>query len=81
MTYVFETKIGDKDVSVEYVLSSVSKDIKVVDMTVDGKFHRTNWMDKDALANLMDMLSDDWFDNYCMENPDFDAAMNGFGLD
>ena len=77
MTYVYDTKIGDKDVSVVYVLSSVSKDIKVVDMTVDGNFHRMNWMDKDAKVDLMDKLSDDWFDNYCMENSDFNDALNG----
>ena len=29
---------------VEYVLSSLTNQIKVVDMWVDGKYHRLNWM-------------------------------------
>ena len=82
MTYVFETTIADKAVVVEYVLSSVNGLIKVVDMTVDGKFHRLNWMSKDGQSNLMDSLERDYLDNHSIYNhPDFDAAMNGLGLD
>ena len=33
MTYVYETKIGGKALVVEYVHSSVTDSIKVVDMT------------------------------------------------
>ena len=81
MTYVFETTIADKAVVVEYVLSSVNGLIKVVDMTVDGKFHRLNWMSKDGQSNLMDSLERDYLDNHSvMAHPDFDAAMNGLGL-
>tara|TARA_B100000073_G_C23262548_1_gene383017 strand:- start:204 stop:452 length:249 start_codon:yes stop_codon:yes gene_type:complete len=81
MTYVFETTIADKAVVVEYVLSSVTDLIKVVDMTVDGKFHRLNWMSKEGQADLMDNLEKDYLDNHSIYNhPDFDAAMNGLGL-
>ena len=30
-------------VKVEYVLSSITNQIKVVDMWVDGKYHRLKW--------------------------------------
>ena len=81
MTYVFETTIAGKAVVVEYVLSSVTDFIKVVDMTVDGKFHRLNWMSKEGQASLMEDLERDYLDNHSIYNhPDFDAAMNGLGL-
>jgi hypothetical protein len=64
MTYVYETKISGKDVVVEYTLSSVTHLLKVVDMTVDGKYHRLNWMSKEGQSNLMDMIERDYLDNH-----------------
>ena len=64
MTYVFETIISGKDVVVEYTLSSVTHLLKVVDMTVDGKYHRLNWMSKEGQSNLMDMIERDYLDNH-----------------
>ena len=71
MTYVYTKRTyngGVTDVptiiKVEYVLSSLTKLIKVVDMWVDGKFHRMNWMSKDGQANLMDELERDYLNNY-----------------
>ena len=71
MTYVYTKRTyngGVTDVptivKVEYVLSSLTKLIKVVDMWVDGKFHRLNWMSKDGQANLMDELERDYLNNY-----------------
>ena len=64
MTYIFETKISGKDVVVEYTLSSVTHLLKVVDMTVDGKYHRLNWMSKEGQSNLMDMIERDYLDNH-----------------
>ena len=60
MTYVYETEIAGKDVVVEYVLSSVTEDIKVVDMTWGGKYHRFNWMNEVGQKNLMTSLSNAW---------------------
>ena len=37
---------------VEYVMSSVSNTIKIVEMTKNGKFHRMNWI-KDVDARLL----------------------------
>jgi|TARA_Y100001960_G_scaffold245771_1_gene260615 hypothetical protein len=71
MTYVYTKRTyngGVTDVptivKVEYVLSSLTKLIKVVDMWVDGKFHRLNWMSKEGQANLMDELERDYLNNY-----------------
>ena len=71
MTYVYTKRTyngGVTDVptivKVEYVLSSLTKLIKVVDMWVDGKFHRLNWMSKEGQANLMDELERDYLDNH-----------------
>ena len=44
MTYVYEYNVGNDNVKVEYCFSSVTDAIKVVDMWVNGKIHRTNWM-------------------------------------
>ena len=71
MTYVYTKRTyngGVTDVptivKVEYVLSSLTKLIKVVDMWVDGKFHRLNWMSKEGQADLMDELERDYLNNY-----------------
>ena len=71
MTYVYQKRIyngGVTDsptiVKVEYVLSSLTNLIKVVDMWVDGKFHRMNWMSKEGQADLMDELEKDYLLNY-----------------
>ena len=71
MTYVYTKRTyngGVTDVptiiKVEYVLSSLTKMIKVVDMWVDGKYHRLNWMSKEGQADLMDELERDYLNNY-----------------
>ena len=71
MTYVYTKRTYNGVVTdvptivkVEYVLSSLTKLIKVVDMWVDGKFHRLNWMSKEGQANLMDELERDYLNNY-----------------
>ena len=67
MTNVYQKKTyggGVRDsptiVKVEYVLSSITNQIKVVDMWVDGKYHRLNWMSKEGQANLIDELEKDY---------------------
>ena len=96
MTHIFEKQLGKLDSSsnfegnkliVEYVLSSVSNSIKIVEMTRIGEnewgevgenFHRFNWMSKEGQANLMNDLERDYLDNHSiMNHPEFDAAMNG----
>ena len=65
MTYVYKTHMGGKDVVVEYVLSSVTDDIKVVDMTWGGEYHRFNWMNEVGQKTLMSDLQKDMTDRMC----------------
>ena len=65
MTYVYEYVVGNDNVKVEYVHSSIIDAIKVVDMWVNGKFHRTNWMSPEGKASLMDRLENDMTDRMC----------------
>ena len=74
MTYVYEKHFGKFDSStnfegnkliVEYVHSSVSDSIKVVEMWVNGKLHRVNWMSPEGNKALMVRLENDMTDRMC----------------
>ena len=83
MTYTFEKTFGKFDSStnfegnkliVEYVHSSVSDSIKVVEMWRVGEdefgevgthFHRFNWMSKEGQASLMEDLENDMTNRMC----------------
>ena len=83
MTYVFKKQFGKSDSStnfegdtliVEYVMSSVSNELKIVEMTRVGldefghegnNFHRFNWMSKQGQLELMDDLERDFMDRAC----------------
>ena len=60
MTYVYEYVVGNDNVKVEYCHSSITDSIKVVDMWVNGKFHRTNWMSPEGNKALMARLEADY---------------------
>ena len=60
MTYVVEYVVGSDNVKVEYCFSSISDSIKVVDMWVNDKFHRTNWMSPEGNKALMARLEADY---------------------
>jgi hypothetical protein len=61
MTFVFETETTNgATMVVEYVMSSVTNTLKVVDMTIDGKFHRTSYMSPEGVSWLMNLLLDDY---------------------
>ena len=65
MTYLYEYKILDDTIRVEYALSSVTESIKVIDMWVDDKPHSVNWMGPEARAKLMARLEDDFTNRMC----------------
>ena len=65
MTYVYEYVVGNDNVKVEYCFSSVSDSIKVVEMWVNGKFHRVNWMSPEGNKALMARLESDMEDRMC----------------
>ena len=60
MTYVYEYAVGNDNVKVEYCHSSITDSIKVVDMWVNDKFHRTNWMSPEGNKALMARLEADY---------------------
>ena len=70
MTYVYEYVVGNDNVKVEYCHSSVSDSIKVVEMWVNGKFHRVNWMSDAGRDKLMDRLEDDMTNRMCGTSDD-----------
>ena len=77
MTYVFEYVVGSDNVKVEYCFSSISDSIKVVEMWVNGKFHRVNWMSPEGNKRLMDRLEKDMEDRMCGSYMD-DLQTTGF---
>ena len=83
MTYVHEYNVNADNVKVEYCFSVVSNAIKVVEMWVNGKFHRTNWMSPEGKASLMERLESDMEDRMCgtgeyESETDLDRDMPGF---
>jgi len=83
MTYVHEYNVNEDNVKVEYCFSVVSNAIKVVEMWVNGKFHRTNWMSPEGKASLMERLESDMEDRMCgtgeyESEMDLDRDMPGF---
>jgi len=79
MTYVHEYNVNEDNVKVEYCFSVVSNAIKVVEMWVNGKFHRTNWMSPEGKASLMERLESDMTDKMCGTTElDLDRDMPGF---
>ena len=82
MTYVYEYVVGNDNVKVEYCHSSVSDSIKVVEMWVNGKFHRVNWMSPEGNKRLMARLEKDMIDRMCGSYMD-DLQTTGFdtGID
>ena len=60
MTYVYEYVVGNDNVKVEYCHSTITDSIKVVDMWVNDKFHRTNWMSPEGNKALMARLEADY---------------------
>jgi len=63
-TRVYNWKVSNgDDVKVEYTFSSKDNCIKVVEMTVNGKFHRITWMSAEGRETLMNLLEED-FDSF-----------------
>jgi len=60
MTFVFEKDTSNGMMVVEYIMSSVTNTLKVVDMTINGKYHRTSYMSPAGVSWLMDLLNKDY---------------------
>ena len=77
MTYIYEYEVQNDTVKVEYCFSAVSDEIKVVDMWVNGKYHRTTWMSHEGRDALMTRLEDDMTNRMC-GTPDDDSMIEPF---
>ena len=61
MSYLYEWKLKDGGTMlVEYCFSTVDKCLKVVELTLNGKFHRLNWMSPEGRDSLMELLVADY---------------------
>ena len=56
MTYVYKKEMKLAPLEVEYVMSSVSNEIKIVDMIYGGQPTKSSYMSDENRLNLMDEL-------------------------
>ena len=80
MTYVHEYECQNDTVKVEYCFSSVTSTVKVVDMWVNDKYHRTSWMSHEGREKLMARLEKDLENRLCGTTLD-DSSPESFGLE
>ena len=62
MTYVYKKEMKLAPLEVEYVMSSVSNEIKIVDMIYGGQPTKSSYMSDENRLNLMDELERDYLD-------------------
>ena len=62
MTLVFKKETAMGELVVEYTISSVTKGVKIVDMTLDGKYYRHSWMGRQGQLELIDELENHYRD-------------------
>jgi len=77
MTYIYKTVWSGSEIVAEYCYSSLHNKIKVVELTVDGKFHRMNWMGPNGRDKLMGELMSD-YDKIMLgqQDSDYDSEMD-----
>ena len=81
-TRVYKWKLSDgRIMSVEYTYSNVTKALVVVDMSINGKFHRWNWMSYKGRAELMELLENDFEFFYGIKlSNKYDSELDRAGL-
>ena len=61
MTFIYKKKLNENnELKVEYVLSSESNEIKVVQSSFNNEYHNVSWMTDEHRLNLMDELERDY---------------------
>ena len=77
MTYIYKTVWSGSEIIAEYCYSSLHNKIKVEELTVDGKFHRMNWIGPNGRDKLMGELMSD-YDKIMLgqQDPDYDSEMD-----
>ena len=62
MTFVVEKEMKLSTLKVEYVMSSITNEIKIVDMFYGGQPTKSSYMSDENRLNLMDELERDYLD-------------------
>ena len=62
MTYVYKKEMKLAPLEVEYVMSSVTKEIKIVDMYYGGQPTKSSYMSEETRLELMHELERDYLD-------------------
>lgn len=62
MTFVYEKEMKLATLKVEYVMSSVTNEIKIVEMWYAGKPTKLSYMSDESRLELMDELERDYLD-------------------
>tara|TARA_A100001515_G_scaffold63981_1_gene50700 strand:- start:376 stop:618 length:243 start_codon:yes stop_codon:yes gene_type:complete len=62
MTYVYKKEMKLATLKVEYVMSSVTNEIKIVEMHYGGKPTKLSYMSEETRMELMDELERDYLD-------------------
>jgi len=62
MTYVYKKEMKLAPLKVEYVMSSVTNEIKIVDMIYGGQPTKSSYMSDESRLELMDELERDYLD-------------------
>ena len=62
MTYVYKKEMKLAPLEVEYVMSSVTKEIKIVDMYYGGEPTKSSYMSDETRLELMHELERDYLD-------------------
>ena len=62
MTYVYKKEMKLAPLEVEYVMSSVTNEIKIVDMYYGGEPTKSSYMSDETRLELMDELERDYLD-------------------
>ena len=62
MTFVFEKEMKLSTLKVEYVMSSITNEIKIVDMFYGGQPTKSSYMSDESRLELMDELERDYLD-------------------
>jgi len=75
MSYIYKTMWSGSEIIAEYCYSSLDNCIKVVELKVDGKFHRTNWMGPNGRDKLMSELMSD-YDKIMLGQMDYDSEID-----
>ena len=75
MSYLYKTMWSGSEIIAEYCYSSLHNKIKVVELTVDGKFHRMNWMGPNGRDKLMGELMSD-YDKIMLGQQDYDSEID-----